>query len=198
MTTLKVGLFLTKGNTKDEIAKELQDHGYDPSDDAIARMIALKALPEAARTKLMKKAAKDLTHMKERFETERKQPENRDKIRADLKQKMRNLREASQRARQAGSPAARQYFQAAKEEISRSTVLPTEKALTDRIKEDAEPELRRKTEAAWARTCRRCKKSAMETVIKTCKACRNAFYCSPACQKADWRTHKPACFSEID
>ncbi len=35
----------------------------------------------------------------------------------------------------------------------------------------------------------KCKKSA----IKKCKACDFVVYCSPACQKLDWKFHKPTC-----
>lgn len=28
---------------------------------------------------------------------------------------------------------------------------------------------------------------------KLCLGCRSIIYCSDACQKADWRRHKPAC-----
>jgi hypothetical protein len=28
---------------------------------------------------------------------------------------------------------------------------------------------------------------------RVCSGCRSVFYCSPECQRADWKGHKPAC-----
>lgn len=39
----------------------------------------------------------------------------------------------------------------------------------------------------------RCKQEKEAHTMKMCKACGCAFYCSAACQKADWKGHKPGC-----
>lgn len=41
-----------------------------------------------------------------------------------------------------------------------------------------------------AESCSHCK---AQGEMKKCAKCSNAFYCNKACQKADWKRHKPAC-----
>ena len=36
-------------------------------------------------------------------------------------------------------------------------------------------------------------RSKSPTGMKRCSICKNAYYCSVTCQKADWKTHKPNC-----
>jgi splicing suppressor protein 51 len=43
------------------------------------------------------------------------------------------------------------------------------------------------------RTCVNCRKKETEENPKRCSRCRVAIYCSRACQKAHWKTHKSAC-----
>jgi len=38
-----------------------------------------------------------------------------------------------------------------------------------------------------------CKVSASETKLAQCARCRTVTYCSAACQKADWKRHRPTC-----
>ena len=42
-------------------------------------------------------------------------------------------------------------------------------------------------------TCRVCQKP---NATKRCSRCNIVWYCSPECQKKDWKTHKPVCNSE--
>lgn len=48
-----------------------------------------------------------------------------------------------------------------------------------------------------AKTCRKCLKcdpsEAFQKSLMRCARCQSAYYCSKACQKADWKTHKMAC-----
>ncbi len=41
--------------------------------------------------------------------------------------------------------------------------------------------------------CRTCDKASPEVSLKRCGRCRTAAYCSPECQKADWKTHRETC-----
>ncbi|KAH6899519.1 hypothetical protein BKA70DRAFT_735204 [Coprinopsis sp. MPI-PUGE-AT-0042] len=43
-----------------------------------------------------------------------------------------------------------------------------------------------------ARKCARCRKKG-NPHLKECSACQQVRYCSPDCQKADWKRHKPRC-----
>ncbi|KAH6869723.1 hypothetical protein BKA70DRAFT_1210708 [Coprinopsis sp. MPI-PUGE-AT-0042] len=42
------------------------------------------------------------------------------------------------------------------------------------------------------RKCARCRRRG-NPHLKECSACQQVRYCSPACQKADWKRHKPTC-----
>ncbi|KAH6869719.1 hypothetical protein BKA70DRAFT_1171851 [Coprinopsis sp. MPI-PUGE-AT-0042] len=42
------------------------------------------------------------------------------------------------------------------------------------------------------RKCARCRRKG-NPHLKECSACQQVRYCSPACQKADWKRHKPKC-----
>ena len=42
-----------------------------------------------------------------------------------------------------------------------------------------------------ANICRGCNASGVP--LKACAGCHTAFYCSPDCQRADWKTHKKIC-----
>jgi len=42
-------------------------------------------------------------------------------------------------------------------------------------------------------TCGGCGTSGSDGKLKLCQQCGTAAYCSPACQKADWKTHKTFC-----
>ncbi|EIW55383.1 uncharacterized protein TRAVEDRAFT_130973 [Trametes versicolor FP-101664 SS1] len=42
-----------------------------------------------------------------------------------------------------------------------------------------------------ARQCKRCDKTGSD--VKQCNRCKAVMYCSKACQRADWKSHKPAC-----
>jgi hypothetical protein len=42
------------------------------------------------------------------------------------------------------------------------------------------------------RRCRVCRKKG----VKACSGCQKVRYCSPKCQKEDWKNHKPACKSQ--
>jgi hypothetical protein len=51
------------------------------------------------------------------------------------------------------------------------------------------------------RACRHCKKrepddATPEQKFKRCSRCRDAYYCSPECQPADWKHHKLQCAIE--
>ena len=41
--------------------------------------------------------------------------------------------------------------------------------------------------------CNSCGKEAIDGSFKRCSQCRNALYCSVACQRNDWATHKASC-----
>lgn len=43
--------------------------------------------------------------------------------------------------------------------------------------------------------CEKCRKTEYEhqVLLKRCGNCKNVFYCSPACQKSDWKDHKFLC-----
>lgn len=41
--------------------------------------------------------------------------------------------------------------------------------------------------------CSSCKISRKETILRLCGGCKIARYCSPECQKADWKVHKTLC-----
>jgi splicing suppressor protein 51 len=42
--------------------------------------------------------------------------------------------------------------------------------------------------------CATCKKTGTETPnLKRCAKCKTTYYCSPDCQKADWKSHKKQC-----
>ena len=41
--------------------------------------------------------------------------------------------------------------------------------------------------------CSQCDRSAADVGLLCCKRCRLAWYCSPECQKANWKVHKPQC-----
>ncbi|EON63549.1 hypothetical protein W97_02777 [Coniosporium apollinis CBS 100218] len=43
------------------------------------------------------------------------------------------------------------------------------------------------------RLCTNCDKSETELELKRCGKCKVVLYCSPECQKADWKTHKRFC-----
>lgn len=42
-------------------------------------------------------------------------------------------------------------------------------------------------------SCDNCEKTLRRADIKVCSRCKNARYCSPECQKSDWRKHKADC-----
>lgn len=50
--------------------------------------------------------------------------------------------------------------------------------------------------------CRYCNKMEMseefQMTLKRCSRCQSAFYCSTACQRADWKTHKKTCLPATD
>ena len=42
-----------------------------------------------------------------------------------------------------------------------------------------------------------CERTECEiSAVKMCKACRSVVYCTPACQKLDWKFHKPTCMKK--
>lgn len=41
--------------------------------------------------------------------------------------------------------------------------------------------------------CQVCRKNATGSALKRCSRCKQSYYCSQACQKADWPTHKRSC-----
>lgn len=45
----------------------------------------------------------------------------------------------------------------------------------------------------WRLECLRCECAADERRFGVCGRCRTAVYCSVACQRADWKRHKPLC-----
>lgn len=45
--------------------------------------------------------------------------------------------------------------------------------------------------AKLARQCKRCDKTGPD--VKRCSRCGAVMYCSKTCQRADWKSHKPAC-----
>ncbi|PIL27077.1 hypothetical protein GSI_10216 [Ganoderma sinense ZZ0214-1] len=49
------------------------------------------------------------------------------------------------------------------------------------------------------RSCDRCKKEeAGDVKLLLCSRCRVVLYCSSACQKSDWKTHKPRCKTAVN
>ncbi|KAF1809741.1 hypothetical protein P152DRAFT_461129 [Eremomyces bilateralis CBS 781.70] len=53
-----------------------------------------------------------------------------------------------------------------------------------------------RSESNEAPKCAKCEKTGPETTsgsLLTCSRCRSTKYCSKACQKADWKTHKRSC-----
>lgn len=49
-----------------------------------------------------------------------------------------------------------------------------------------------------ASKCTNCSKSALEVGLKHCAKCSVSLYCSRACQRADWKTHKKICGKQAD
>lgn len=43
--------------------------------------------------------------------------------------------------------------------------------------------------------CQKCRRKEGENKFKTCNRCKSVFYCSRACQKCDWESHKKNCIS---
>ena len=44
-----------------------------------------------------------------------------------------------------------------------------------------------------------CERTACEiSTMKKCGACGFVVYCTPACQKLDWKFHKPTCKKKIE
>jgi len=51
---------------------------------------------------------------------------------------------------------------------------------------------------AYKRACKAFVKNASGSEIKRCKRCQRVWYCSPACQRADWKIHKKVCAAPVD
>jgi hypothetical protein len=45
------------------------------------------------------------------------------------------------------------------------------------------------------RTCANCNRSQLS--MQCCSGCHNVYYCSITCQKADWRSHKVTCRTNV-
>jgi mitochondrial splicing suppressor protein 51 len=43
--------------------------------------------------------------------------------------------------------------------------------------------------------CATCNKGPPDVALKNCSRCKNTQYCSPACQKTNWKSHKLVCVS---